>query len=166
MFHIAFGVRILQIWTKILPKMLYKTFPIFQYAFNHQNLPKWDQKGPQKALSELGKSTWGPFWAHQAGLFVSKTALRPLKKVILTSYGGQWTPIAATWNPFSPSASCSANIAMTIFVGKALMHKFIPRIIVRSLLIGARPCTHLHRSSFNSRGHRVPLTLQFCCTSI
>ena len=146
--------------------MMYKTPPIFYYTFNHQNLPKCGQKDPQNALSELGKSTWGPLWPHQAGFLVSKTGSRPLKKVILASYGGQWTPIKATWNPLSPSARCSDSIARTIFVGKALTHKSIARFNFRSLLIGAQPCTHVHRSSFSSQSHRIPITLHFCCTCI
>ena len=62
---------------------------IFERCFNPQSPPKCVPKGSQNAWSELGGTTLGPLWPHQAEFMVSKSPTQSFKKLILSSYGGQ-----------------------------------------------------------------------------
>ena len=75
------------------PKSTSETDFIFWHQFSVQSLPKCVPKRSQNALSELWQTTLGPLWPHQARFLVSKTPPQSLKKLILTSYGGQLDPI-------------------------------------------------------------------------
>ena len=107
------------------------------------------------AWSELAQTTLRPLWPHQAKFLVSKTVPWSLKKLILTSHGGQL-------KPFSASAICTDIIAgaillvnhhaqllyrSSLFTSYRSEHNPVRIIVVRhsiAKVIDKRKYTHIH----------------------
>ena len=77
-----------------VPQIHLKQASSFDAVLVSKILQNVTQKGPKMLCRNCGKRPWDPFGHIKLGL-VSKTPPQPLKKLILTSYGGQLDPISS-----------------------------------------------------------------------